>query len=335
MPTVSIIIATRNRAQKLDRLLCCIQQQQFADFECIVVDDASSTDTLTQYEVIWQKLDSRFVLHRREYSGGPAQSRNTGIMAANSEYIAFCDDDDYWTRTDHLAVAVRTLRGENADFFFGNMQTSINEEIRDANWFKVLTRIIDKPIDGEVDVYSLTKKQLAIFLKHRIHHANTMVVARDLLIKIDCYWEKVIFAEDHDLSFRLSDAAKRVLFRTTVTADLDVSTHPSVARTFSEQDRTLFGMLSTIHAEVNIISPLLRKVVRGNRAWRLIELAQYCEKDGRISASYELVWQSFVLSPSLTAFKILLKLFWRRMLNKTADMSNGSSQIQRTRKEIN
>lgn len=314
MPTVSIVIATKNRSKKLDRLLSCIQQQQFTDFECIVVDDASSKATLTEYETIWHKLDSRFILHRREYSGGPAQSRNTGIIAASGQYIAFCDDDDYWTRTDHLSVAVRALKRGSADFFFANMQTSVDEKVINANWFEVLTRMVDKPIDGEVDVYSLEKSQLAIFLKHRIHHANTMVVARDLLIGINSYWEKVIFAEDHDLSFRLSDAAKRVIFRKTVTANLDVSNHPSVARTFTEKDRVMFSILCTIHAETNITSSLLRKVARGNRAWRLIELAKYCEEEGRIATSHELVWQSFLLSPSLTAFKILLKLFLRRRI---------------------
>lgn len=312
MPIVSIVIATRNRPQKLERLLNCIRQQTLTDYECIVVDDASSRDTQDHYSSIWQKLDARFILRHREHPGGPSHSRNTGILAAQGKYVAFCDDDDYWTRTDHLQVAVRTLEAEAADLFFANMQTSSDDVVANPDWFSVLAGLTNAPIDGESDVYPVQKNVLAAFLKHRIHHANTLVVHRDLLLKIHSYWEKISFAEDHDLSFRLSDAAGRVLFRKTVTADLDVTEHPSIARTYSEQDRLMFSMLATLHAEAIIESPVLRKVARGNRAWRLIELARYCEKNGRRSVAFEFSWQSLLLSPSLTAFRMVLSSFWGR-----------------------
>jgi len=325
MPTVSIVIATRNRPQKLERLLKCIQQQDFTDYECIVVDDASPAAVQSEYAAVWHGLDSRFILHRREYPGGPAQGRNTGIRAAKGTFIAFCDDDDYWTRTDHLAVAVRALESEHADFFFANMQTSMDGAIANSDWFSALTKIIHQPIAGSDDIYAIERGQLAEFLKHRIHHANTMVVSKALLDRIDAYWEKVNFAEDHDLSFRLSDAASRVLFRRTVTADLDVSFHPSVARTFSEQDRLLFGMLAALHAEANIASPLLRKIARGNRAWRLIELAQYAEKNGQTAAAVEFVWQSLLLAPSSTALRMLLSAMWQRITSGSARHQKQSS----------
>jgi glycosyltransferase involved in cell wall biosynthesis len=312
MPIVSIVIATRNRPQKLERLLDYIRQQTYIDYECIVVDDASSSDTQGHYRSIWDKLDARFILCHREHPGGPSQSRNTGILAAKGKYIAFCDDDDYWTRTDHLQVAVRTLEAEVADLFFANMQTSIDDVVANPDWFSILAGLTNAPIAGETDVYPIEKNVLAAFLKHRIHHANTLVVERNLLLKIHSYWEKISFAEDHDLSFRVSDAAGRVLFRKTVTADLDVTEHPSIARTYSEQDRLMFSMLATLHAEAIMENPELRKVARGNRAWRLIELARYCEKNGRRCVAFEFSWQSLLLSPSLTALRMVLSLFWRR-----------------------
>lgn len=312
MPIVSIVIATRNRAQKLERLLSCVKQQVFTDFECIVVDDASSEETQAQYDSIWKKLDARFVLKFREFPGGPAQGRNTGILASRGRYVAFCDDDDYWTRADHLEVAVRTLDAENADFFFANMQTSIDNEIHNADWFQVLTGLIAQPVSGETDVYAVGKKELAVFLKHRIHHANTMVVEHELLMQVNAYWDKVVFAEDHDLSFRLSDKAKRVIFRKTVTADLDVSPHPSVARTFTEKDRLLFSMLATLHAEANMEDAALRRVARGNRAWRLIELAQHCLQDGHMSMARSFAWQSLLLFLSFTAIRMIVQSCLRR-----------------------
>ncbi len=200
----------------------------------------------------------------------------------------------------------------NADLFFSNMQTSNNEVVANPDWFSELNNLRGNPIGGESDVYAVQKESLATLLKHRIHHANTLVVTRDLMMKIGCYWEKISFAEDHDLSFRLSDAASRVLFRKTVTADLDVTEHPSIARTYSEQDRLMFSMLATLHAEAMLESPVLRKVARGNRAWRLIELARYCEKNNRRRTSFEFAWQALLLSPSLTALRMVLTSFWHR-----------------------
>src|ERR1700730_9192683 len=104
VPTISIVIPTRDRPDSLIRLLLCIKQQSYEDFECIVIDDGSACKTVSRYDKIWQSLDSRFKLRRkpmRERGGGPAKARNVGIALARGSFVAFCDDDDLWVRNDH------------------------------------------------------------------------------------------------------------------------------------------------------------------------------------------------------------------------------------------
>lgn len=310
---MSIVVATRDRAEKLGRLLRCIQAQDFADFECIVVDDASSPETLAAYEALWQVLDGRFSLHRRPKTGGPSQSRNTGIDLAQGVYIAFCDDDDYWTRTDHLTVAARALQGSGADLYFSNMQTSVDGQIANPDWYAELRNGLRTPVlAGESDVYTLTQQDVGGFLSHRILHANTLVVSRALLMQIGCYWEKISFAEDHDLSYRLADAAAHPLFRTTVTADLDVSTHASIARTYGDQERLLFSVLAILHAESVIRNPALRKIARGNRAWRLLDLATATLKDGNPVRAREFALEAMLIRPSKRSLSVLLTVLWQQ-----------------------
>jgi len=70
---------------------------------------------------------------------------------------------------------------------------------------------------------------------------------------------------------------------------------------------------------------LLRKVARGNRAWRLIELAQYAEKNGQKTAAVEFFWQSLLLAPSSTALRMLLGSIWQRITSRSASQQKQSS----------
>jgi glycosyltransferase involved in cell wall biosynthesis len=96
-PTVTVVIPTRDRPDRLTRLLRCVRQQSFRDFECLVVDDRSRPETLAHYQGIWRDLDERFVLHTNPMStrggGGPGTARNTGIRLGAKH------DSEIWTQT--------------------------------------------------------------------------------------------------------------------------------------------------------------------------------------------------------------------------------------------
>jgi glycosyltransferase involved in cell wall biosynthesis len=93
MPRVTVIIPTHNRAHLLGRAIRSVLSQTFVDFELLVVDDASADAT---HEVVEGFHDSRIRYIRHETNGGESESRNTGVRNAQSEYIAYLDDDDEW-----------------------------------------------------------------------------------------------------------------------------------------------------------------------------------------------------------------------------------------------
>jgi len=97
-PLVSVVISTFNRAGLITRAINSIQNQTYKNIEIIIVDDASSDNT---EDVIKAMLDKRIRYIRHEKNKGLPAGRNTGIKAANGEYIAFLDDDDEW-REDKL-----------------------------------------------------------------------------------------------------------------------------------------------------------------------------------------------------------------------------------------
>jgi glycosyltransferase involved in cell wall biosynthesis len=93
MPIVSVIIPTYNRAHLVGRAIRSVLDQTYQDFELIVVDDASTDNT---NEVIKGFNDPRIRYIRHEQNRGGGAARNTGIKAAQGDYIAFQDSDDEW-----------------------------------------------------------------------------------------------------------------------------------------------------------------------------------------------------------------------------------------------
>jgi glycosyltransferase involved in cell wall biosynthesis len=95
VPPVAIVLATRDRADRLARALDAIAAQEVpGGFELVVVDDASTDETAALLEERardWKPGPMRIV--RRGAPGGPAGARNSGWRAAGAPLIAFTDDD--------------------------------------------------------------------------------------------------------------------------------------------------------------------------------------------------------------------------------------------------
>lgn len=106
----SVLITTYNRHEKLRRaILSAATQQHLSNYEIIVVDDGSSTATQAVISELARELPHlKYFRHVRNF--GNAAARNTAWRIATGEFIAFLDDDDYWTTSDKLATQIDRLR---------------------------------------------------------------------------------------------------------------------------------------------------------------------------------------------------------------------------------
>lgn len=308
---VSVVIATRDRATCLARLLDCINRQDLPTFECIVVDDGSTDETLDAYGRIWSGLDERFRLLLQEpgerKAAGPSSARNRGIKAAQGEFVAFCDDDDLWIRDDHLSVAARSMRKHGADLFFGNMQTSRAGTILGPDFYGTVRRFFARSLlPGTADLFEVSRQDRVAAMKHMFLHCDSMVVSNQLLHCAGLFWEKLSMAEDRDLGLRLLDRAKKVLYRDVVVADYDRSTQVGICKAYSEDETRQFVILAMLHAETSMQDHALRRVAKGYRAWMLLELAQSVRQAGHTDQARELAWQSLLIRPTAAAIGLLL-----------------------------
>lgn len=90
-PTVSIIVPAYNAARWLRETIDSVLAQTYPDFELVIVDDASTDDTVA---IARDTGDPRVRVIESEKNAGAAISRNVGIEAARGEYLAFLDADD-------------------------------------------------------------------------------------------------------------------------------------------------------------------------------------------------------------------------------------------------
>lgn len=138
MPKVSIIIPAYNVAPWISETLRSVERQTVTDFECIIVDDASTDDTCTQI-THWTHKDPRFQLIRKEANAGQGAARNDGIALAQGEYMAFLDSDDIWSPffLEHLLQLMERHDAWLAYSRFAMFQDSTNER-KPLAWDNVL-----------------------------------------------------------------------------------------------------------------------------------------------------------------------------------------------------
>ena len=96
-PIFSVVIPVYNKGPHVKRAITSVFEQSLEDFELILINDASTDNSLQE---ISNFNDTRIsVLHRNEPGPGGYAARNKGIASARGEWIAFLDADDEWYPT--------------------------------------------------------------------------------------------------------------------------------------------------------------------------------------------------------------------------------------------
>ncbi|HWE57993.1 MAG TPA: glycosyltransferase [Acidimicrobiales bacterium] len=116
-PLISVVLATRNRCDRLARAIASVQGQAYRNWELIVIDDGSTDGT--------QELLAQLTAADRRISAlstparGVAAARNAGLRAATGEFVCYLDDDNLMTPMWLKAVAWQVSRRPDLDVLYG------------------------------------------------------------------------------------------------------------------------------------------------------------------------------------------------------------------------
>ena len=92
-PTVTVVVATHNRAALLEALFEGLDRQTSKDFEVVMVDDASTDATPIRIRTLMRRVTFEVQHIRLTSNKGPAGARNVGWRRGAGDVVAFIDDD--------------------------------------------------------------------------------------------------------------------------------------------------------------------------------------------------------------------------------------------------
>lgn len=179
---VSIITPTFNSAKYIAETIQSVQNQSYSNWEMIIVDDASSDETVSIIEKI-QQNEPRIILIQQSNNVGPAISRNKGIQKAGGKYMTFLDADDIWFE-DFIENSIKTIRETGISFVFSSYRRA-NEalefvysdfivplkvtytDILKTNSISCLTAFLDIEALGKKEMPIIHKRQdMGLWLKY-------------------------------------------------------------------------------------------------------------------------------------------------------------------------
>ncbi len=113
-PFVSVVIPTHDRRDLAMHAIRSVLRQRDVDLEVIVVDDGSRDGT---GDAVRSLSDPNVRVLRHDRPSGVATARNTGIEAAQGEWIALLDDDDLWA-PDKVKAQLEAARDAGRDWVY-------------------------------------------------------------------------------------------------------------------------------------------------------------------------------------------------------------------------
>ena len=89
---ISILTPSYNQGKYLDRCIQSVLNQNYDEFEHIVIDGGSTDESISILKK-YEQSDTRIKVINKE-NGGVSSARNMGIKASTGDYLYFLDGDD-------------------------------------------------------------------------------------------------------------------------------------------------------------------------------------------------------------------------------------------------
>lgn len=102
---VSVIVCAKNEEENVKKFIPLLAEQNYPDFEIVLIDDASSDETLEvfeQFESEYENIRLVKVKNNEAFWGNKKYALTLGIKASKKDYLLFTDADCYPTSKDWI-----------------------------------------------------------------------------------------------------------------------------------------------------------------------------------------------------------------------------------------
>ena len=202
-PIISIIVPIYNREKWLRNCLDSISSQTFKEWECILVNDGS-TDNSLKIAQEYAENDERFIVFSQENQGVSA-ARNLGLDHAQGKWLAFVDSDDE-IAPDYLEILHKIGEDNNADLVngsvivlqhHGKIYPIILDEVVYSAEEEKFGKLFYERMSGVIKLY-----RLSIIREHNLRFDTTFQFAEDMIFTLEFYLQAQRFATSATAIYR-------------------------------------------------------------------------------------------------------------------------------------
>lgn len=191
---ISVIIPLYNKEKSIVSTLQSVFSQTYQDWECIVINDGSTDESLQVVEeFIRCKVEGVKCKVISQANAGVAAARNRGIQEAKGEFVALLDGDDLWDN-EYLEEQVRMIN----DFPDAAMCGINFAETRDGQIIRSLSTGLPDGYRGYVrDYFQMRGRVSDLFC------SSSVIVRKDVFDKVGLFDERLKYSEDNDMWWRI------------------------------------------------------------------------------------------------------------------------------------
>lgn len=264
-PLVSIIVPTFNRALLLRAALASLLCQSWTNLEVVVVDDGSTDNTAAVIAEAAEK-DKR-VRYFRQKNGGVSSARNTGLLKARGDLIAFLDSDDLWYAWKLEAQVAVLAALKDVGMVWTDMNAIGPEgSLRHRNYLRVMYSAYERLPETKLFANTTTLAELASDMLHgdalvysgniysqmvfgNLVHTSTVVLRRERAEEVGSFDESLKFGGE-DYKFHLATCRLgQVAFLDAPSIDYRVGTGDQITNS-KNQVHFARAFLSTFQNEI-------------------------------------------------------------------------------------
>lgn len=167
-PFFSIVMPAYNCEHTIIDTLESVVNQEWSDFECLIVNDGS-TDRTQQVIEDYIQSDSRFKIINKE-NGGPGSARNKGIEESKGRYLFLTDSDDALPKATLKKYALH-LNKDNPDLIVSSYQMNVMDEneVADVRTVQVKDFWISNHEQFLNNLHGLMEKQLMYVIWNKVY----------------------------------------------------------------------------------------------------------------------------------------------------------------------
>ena len=243
-PLISVITITYNAAETLPLTMESVAEQTFRDFEHIVVDGASSDDTIS----IARRMGRHDLRLISEPDEGLYDAMNKGLKTARGRYLIFLNSGDRFHSPDTLEAYADAIEKRNPDIIYGET------DIVDICGKRIGPRHLSVP-----DILTVDSFSEGMLICHQ-----AFMVKKDIAPMYDTDYR---FSADYDWCIRCikaSRAGDRVnLHRVTIDYLADGLTDRNKKSSLMERFRIMSAHYGAMKAIAQHLSFIPRAIKRG------------------------------------------------------------------------